>query len=378
MMTINLLSSGGKPMISEFETIPLESIALSSTIIRQAIALSQSANNRWQAYLDALAYLTIEKWLSDRLPHLSPQHTLEDITSSKYLQIRDFILYILAITQSSGDRVEVHRNFINPNFATAQNRNAFIVVVEIQEEIEQAVILGFSHYSQFIEYLQTSECDHDNTYQVPISLFEYEPERLLLYLQHLEPITASQLEPITELPQVKITELILNTGLWLQEKLDEVAQNLSWHLLPAYAPMMRSSDLRSPREELETIVSEVERLHVQVPPSAKAAYQDFQLGDRHLRLYATVWTDSKFSENPEWSLLLVIGSQAINEIPHGVRMRVRDQQQVLVDRRLEANSKDLYLYACVTGNQNEAFTVSISLPSGVMLTLPAFAFYPTL
>jgi hypothetical protein len=57
-------------------------------------------------------------------------------------------------------------------------------------------------------------------------------------------------------------------------------------------------------------------------------------------------------------------------------MRIRDQQQVLVDRRLEPNTSDLYLYACVTGELNEVFTVSISLPSGVMLTLPAFAFYP--
>ena len=377
MMTLNLLSSGGMPMISEFDTIPLEAIALSSTIIRQAIALSQTASNQWQAYLDAIAYLSIEEWLRERLPHFSPQHTLEDITSSNCLQIKDFILYILAITQSSGDRVEVHRNLMNPNLASDLNHNAFIVVVEIQEEIDQAVILGFSHYDQFMEYLHASPCDrYDNTYQVPLSLFEYEPERLLLYLQHLEPVKSPQLNPITELPQVKITELILNTGLWLQDKLDEIAQNLSWHLLPAYAPMMRSSDLRSPKEELETIVSEVERLHVKVPPSAKAAYQDFHLGDRHLRLYATVWADGHLSENSEWSLLLVLGCQAINEIPHGVRMRVRDQQQVLVDRRLEDNSKDPYLYACVTGDQNEFFTVSISLPSGVMLTLPAFAFYP--
>ena len=377
MKTINLLRLGATPMISELEALSLEAIALSSTIIRQAIALSQSANNQWQAYLDAIAYLSIEEWLRDRLPHLSPQHTLEDITSINCLRVKDFTLYLLAITRSSGDVVEIPRNFINSDLASDKNRNAFIVVVEIQEEIDQAVILGFSHYAQFIEYLQVSPCDrYDNTDQVPLSLFEYEPERLLLYLQHLEPVKVSQLKPITELPQVKITELILNTGLWLQEKLDEIAQNLSWHLLPAYAPMMRSSDLRSPKEELETIVSEVERLHVKVPPSAKAAYQDFHLGDRHLRLYATVWADGHLSENPEWSLLLVIGCQASNEIPHGVRMRVRDQQQVLVDRHLDADSTDPYLYACVIGNQNEVFTVSISLPSGVMLTLPAFAFYP--
>ncbi|BBC26954.1 DUF1822 family protein [Pseudanabaena sp. ABRG5-3] len=398
MMTLNLLNTGGKRMLSEFETIPIEAIALSPEIMQQAIALSQNATNQWQTYLDAIAYLTICEWLHERSPNLDFAIDSEDITNHQanlhYLEVNGFTLYVLGTTPISGDMVEIPADILQPQNPISENNhnlsNTFIVIVEIYEEIEQALILGFSRHLQLVKHLADRMVDLkrdrlDDTYQLPLSLFTNEPERLLLYLQNLEPIKTLPIATITELPPVNITELILNTGLWLQEQLDEIAQNLAWHLLPTnyeprYVPVMRSSGLRSPTQELEQIFSEVEQLNVKVPSSARAAYQDFQLGDRHLRLYATVWADGNYSTNleanPEWSLLLVLGCQAIGEIPYGVRMQVRDQQKVLIDRQLDRKSQDLYLYACVTGDRTETFSVSISLPSGVMLTLPAFAFHP--
>ncbi len=388
MMALNLLNTGGKTMLSDFETLPIESIALSSEIIHQAIALSQNASNQWQTYLDAIAYLTICEWLHERSPCLASVKHSGDITNSQanihYLKVNGFTLYVLGKTPASDDLVEIPAEILQPQIPISENNqassNTFIVIVEIYEEIEEALILGFSHHLQLVKHLADLKRDRlENTYQVPLSLFDDQSERLLLYLQHLEPVletvNASQPEAIAELPQVNMTELILNTGLWLQSQLDEIAQTLAWQLLPTWQPNYASA-LRSPATELQTIVSEVARLTVDIPAHARAAYQDFQLGDRHLRLYAAVWANGDRAENPEWSLLLVLGSQSSNEIPYGVRMRIRDQQQVLVDRRLEPNTSDLYLYACVTGEQNEVFTVSISLPSGVMLTLPAFAFYP--
>lgn len=389
MMTLNLLNSGGKTMISELETIPIEAIALSPEIMQQAIAISQNADHQWQTYLDAIAYLTICEWLHERSPNLDS--AFEEITNRQanihYLKVNGFTLYVLGTMPASGD-VEIPADILQPESPISGIKynlnNTFIVIVEIYEEIEQALILGFSPHLQLVKHLADLnvdlKCDRlENTYQVPLSLFDDEPERLLLYLQNLEPIKALPLATITE-SSVNITELILNTGLWFQEQLDEIAQNLAWHLLPAWKPNyglgMRSLGLRSAEMELETIIGELTRLSVQVPSSAKTAYQDFQLGDRHLRLYATVWADGNCSTNPEWSLLLVLGCQAIGEIPYGVRMRVRDQQQVLIDRQLDEPSQDLYLYGCVTGDRAETFSVSISLPSGVMLTLPAFAFHP--
>ncbi len=390
MMTLNLLNSGGQTMISELETIPIEAIALSPEIMQQAIALSQNADRQWQTYLDAIAYLTICEWLRERSPNLDSREITNRQANIHYLEVNGFTLYILGTTPSSGDMVEIPADILQPQSPIRANSpdlsNTFIVIVEIYEEIEQALILGFSHHLQLVKHLANLadliidlKCDRlENTYQVPLSLFDDDPEQLLLYLQNLEPIKAFSLANVTE--SINIPELILNTGLWFQEQLDEIAQNLAWHLLPAWQPNyglgMRSLGLRSSEMELETIINELTHLNVKVPSSAKAAYQDFQLGDRHLRLYATVWADGNCSTNPEWSLLLVLGCQAIGEIPYGVRMRVRDQQKVLIERHLDESSQDLYIYACVTGDRTETFSVSISLPSGVMLTLPAFAFHP--
>ncbi len=395
-MTLNLLNTGGKRMLSEFETIPIEAIALSPEIMQQAIALSQNAANQWQTYLDAIAYLTICEWLHERSPNLDAGDITNRQANLHYLEVNGFTLYVFGTTPASGDMVEIPADILqlqSPVNANHNLSNTFIVIVEIYEEIEQALILGFSRHLQLVKHLAERmvdlKCDRlDDTYQLPLSLFTNEPERLLLYLQNLEPIKTSPIATVTELPPVNITELILNTGLWFQEQLDDIAQNLAWHLLPTWQPNyglgMRSLGLRSSEMELETIINELTHLNVQVPPAAKAAYQDFQLGDRHLRLYATVWatvwSEGNFSTNleanPEWSLLLVLGCQAIGEIPYGVRMQVRDQQKVLIDRQLDRKSQDLYLYACVTGDRTETFSVSISLPSGVMLTLPAFAFHP--
>jgi len=379
-------------MISELETIPIEAIALSPQIMQQAIAISQNADNQWQTYLDAIAYLTICEWLHERSPNLDFGEITNRKANLHYLEVNGFTLYVLGTTPASGYMVEIPADILQPQNPMSENNhnlsNTFIVIVEIYEEIEQALILGFSHHLQLVKHLADLIVDLkrdrlENTYPVPLSLFDDEPEQLLLYLQNLEPIKALQLANVTE-SSVNITELILNTGLWFQEQLDEIAQNLAWHLLPAWQPNyglgMRSLGLRSSEMELETIIDELTRLNVKVPPYAKAAYQDFQLGDRHLRLYATVWADGNCSTNleanPEWSLLLVLGCQAIGDVPYDVRMRVCDQQKVLIDRQLNESSQDLYLYGCVTGDRTETFSVSISLPSGVMLTLPAFAFHP--
>ncbi|MFM7885772.1 MAG: hypothetical protein ACKPCM_03585, partial [Pseudanabaena sp.] len=94
--------------------------------------------------------------------------------------------------------------------------NTFIVIVEIYEEIEQALILGFSRHLQLVKHLVNRKRDrsHDhlknteNNCQVTLSLFHKEPERLLLYLQNLAPIKALTTESILE-SSVNITELIL-------------------------------------------------------------------------------------------------------------------------------------------------------------------------
>jgi len=52
-----------------------------------------------------------------------------------------------------------------------------------------------------------------------------------------------------------LTQPVVHLGCWLWDELDELAQELSWVLLPNIAP---ASAMRSPTEEFEAIVNELQ------------------------------------------------------------------------------------------------------------------------
>ncbi|NJO80791.1 MAG: DUF1822 family protein [Cyanobacteria bacterium RM1_2_2] len=112
-----------------------------------------------------------------------------------------------------------------------------------------------------------------------------------------------------------------------------------------------------------------------MPPTARAAYRDFQVDAVAVRLYALTWDVSPTSTTPEpeWSLLLVLGAQPGTQLPQSITLSVQDDMQLLTQETLQHAP---YLYAQVIGTWNEQFRVTITLPNGASLTLPPFAFNP--
>ncbi|HEY9651206.1 MAG TPA: DUF1822 family protein [Coleofasciculaceae cyanobacterium] len=176
-----------------------------------------------------------------------------------------------------------------------------------------------------------------------------------------------------------LTQPTVNVGRWFNNQLDDFAQGLSWVLLPSVAPAygMRStvSGVRSPGEEFEAIVTQLRQTQVNIPAQASAAYRDLELAAVPLRLYAVTWPLLSDSV-PEWSLLLVLVTRAASSLPSGVRLRVSDQTGVLVERVLETQQQNSYLFTRVVGTWDERFVVTISLGSGIAQTLPPFGFNP--
>lgn len=168
----------------------------------------------------------------------------------------------------------------------------------------------------------------------------------------------------------------MNVGLWLRDQLDAVATELSWVLLPAFT--LAGSPLRSVMEAFQTATAELERNGMAIAPEARAAYRDIRWGTVALRLYATTWAlpRNSLDQSPEWSLLLMLGAQPSTILPAGVQLRVEDPMHVLVDRVLTQESADAYLYARVVGDWHEQFWATITLPNGIIITLPPFAFSP--
>lgn len=316
----------------------------------------------------------------------------------------------------------------------------FYVIVNVKEEYRQVIIKGFIRYDKLTELIAefNLQPNLDWTYSIPSSWLENETERLLLYLRclaataiNLPEIPGDRLDDLAniqaeissllnslESPNVPLWEILnweqlatmitlevaaiaetktedesaltnfdnllqiftrpaLNVGLWLQDKMDELAQNLSWILMPAFATSPAA--LRSNTKEFELIVADLINLGLEIPTHARGAYQKIKLSEQQFNLYAVTWPFLAESNVSEWMLLLILGANYGSTLPIGLKLRVSDSTGILIQRKVGLNSPDSYLYIQIAGAWDERFLVTISLPDretgqNLSVTLPPFTF----
>ncbi|MBD2464381.1 DUF1822 family protein [Oscillatoria sp. FACHB-1407] len=379
------------------EAIALDSISLSQAQIDQAVEQSQTvpADQQWQTYLDALALVGFEQWLSDRAPDLTLQ------ASSNTVTVGDFKLCLLTMGSLTDTVVTLPAGAIDSLETAAQ----LYVLLEVQEEQEQVLVKAILRSDQLRQHQESDGLTLDNgTYALPVEWFATDANDLLLYLRCLEPTalpvggvqvaaqptTTTQslvegsreaVEAMTSTASTLLEGAInagINAGLWLQNQLDAIAQELTWVLLPppaASAMRYRGATTDSPTEQFEQLISELGRVGVEVPSDARGAYRELHWGRVALRLYAVAWTLPTVSENPEWSLLIILGSQSA-DVPTGVRLQIRDQDQLLVERVTTPDAPQSYLYGRVIGNWDEQFWVTVDMANGAVVTFPPFSFNP--
>jgi hypothetical protein len=352
------------------------------------------------------------------------------------LQIGEFKICLISIGSLTDELITLAKAVVDlPEFIPH-----FYVLVEVLEEQGIALVSGFITYQDLLKNRESSnlEPESDWNYQIPISWFDTNPNRLLLYLRCLESeaialptipnrnaIASMQSELTALLPQLScpqrelweiltweqatavlttpeliswlykaqldygktlgeiehqriilsdlfqlLTQPVLNVGRWLWDELDELAQQLSWVLLP----ITQASALRSPTEEFTAIVRQLQQLGLEFPLDARGAYQDLLLAGIPLRLYAVIWHFISQRDKYEWTLLLILGTATGDSIPFNLRLRVSDKTSILVDNGLRQDGNNAYLFARVVGNLDEKFLVNVSLSEGVEITLPPFAF----
>jgi hypothetical protein len=171
----------------------------------------------------------------------------------------------------------------------------------------------------------------------------------------------------------------INVGLWLQERMDRLAREMSWVLLP---PLILEGvavrSLRSPVREIAGVVAQLQSQGIEIPITARSAYQDLLLGDSSLRLYAVTWLTMPAESVPQWFLLLVLTPQFGDRLLPETTMQISDESELLNATTLPLHASDDYIYAAVSGTWSETFSVTLSLANGTFLTLPPFAFDPEL
>ena len=378
-------------LTNDFETFHNDAIALSSSSLQTAANLSELVTTRsqqWQAYFNALALFGFEAWLQDRAPDVRLERDNASIFESKQagaiaatygITVDQFRFCLIPIDSEPSTSISLSRILIE----SAEFRPHFYVLVELYEEQEQAIIKGWLRADNFIARQFELSLSPDWKYEIPLAWFDHDCDDLLLYWRCASP---AMIDLPSRAPEVAsdryswlqlLTQPAINTAQWLQEEWQALLTDLTWVLLPpvASASGLRSSGTtlnRSPLSELETILTAIERTGMRLPSNARAAYQDFELGEYPLRLYAVIGSESSTDGAIAWSLLTILGKATERDLPADLILRISDITGVLVERQLEPQGA--YLFAEVEGTPEERFLVTAALADGTTRSLAPFAF----
>ena len=378
-------------LTNDFETFHNDAIALSSSSLQTAANLSElviTRSQQWQAYFNALALFGFEAWLQDRAPDVRLERDNASIFESKQagaiaatygITVNQFLVCLIPIDSEPSTSISLSRILIE----SAEFRPHFYVLVELYEEQEQAIIKGWLRADNLIARQSELSLSTDWKYEIPLTWFDHDCNDLLLYWRCASP---AMIDLLSRAPKVAsdrhswlqlFTQPAINTAQWLQEEWQTLLTDLTWVLLPpvASASGLRSSGTtlnRSPLSELETILTAIERTGMRLPSNARAAYQDFELGEYPLRLYAVIGSESSTDGAIAWSLLTILGKATERDLPADLILRISDITGVLVERQLEPQGA--YLFAEVEGTPEERFLVTAALADGTTRSLAPFAF----
>ena len=356
-----------------------DAVPLSPEAVDWAIHISHflpEGTDPWPTYLRSLALKGVQTWLEGGdgglSVHLNDHRPPDDTTS---LGVNDFRVGVAVQGSLTTPAVTLTRAAI-----LGPTPIHLWIWVEVQEELETVHIRGGLRADQVATHIQGAAT---GAVTVPLSAFTVPPDRILLYLRHLEPAhllapstaTAAAIAPDAEASTaltLPLSQTVLNVGKWLNNQLDAVAEQFAWTLL---APLTPAMAMRSPAQELEVILTEVEPLGLTVPPRARAGYTEQAIAGIPLRIYALTWSLVEAS-GPEWSLTLFVGPIPNETLPPGLELRIRDSEGVIAHQQFTTATAATYLYGQVFGRWDETFWVDLSLPGSPALSLPAFGFDP--
>ncbi|MEM8502483.1 MAG: DUF1822 family protein [Cyanobacteria bacterium P01_D01_bin.1] len=360
--------------------------------IEQATAIEQ--DREWDALLKALAIAGFEQWLAEGAASLSVSHmslAAGPLGQTVSLMVGNYRLCILAMGGLGDDHVEL---FLDNSADSLDGAIAHLyVIVEVQEEVNQVSILSGLRRDQLLQSVGIKRLQQARTnaepLQVPISHFDVEPEQILLYLNCLEPVAVTSNETVEEdileiaaettmqtnvvstavgEGKIATAENIVDTAAWLRNQLDKALEQLRWVLLPPISVAMRPV-----RDAVDTVLEKLASQGIRLPEAARGVGGPISIGACICQMYAWVWS-VETADEPEWTLLLLLGPQVGEILPEGIQLRVSDHTEVLALEVLAQASSEAYLYTQVQGAQQEQFKVSVILPDGMEITLPVFGF----
>ncbi|NJP10963.1 MAG: DUF1822 family protein [Leptolyngbyaceae cyanobacterium RU_5_1] len=213
-----------------------EQIWLEPEHIEQAKAISDRSSpeaQQWQAYLNALALLGFEQWLSDRLPEYAITRSPKPIESVCYLEVNGFTVCLIAVEHVLDETVRIPQAVVEQSAFTAH----FYVLQEASDEQELVTLRGFCRYDELIDYRDRYNCQiQDGCYLLPLGFLDAEPNHLLFYCRFLQPasivLSTSDSATATDCFLGAITQTTIQLTQWLQGTFDQNWQAIDQFINP--------------------------------------------------------------------------------------------------------------------------------------------------
>lgn len=346
----------------DFVDLSPDDVELSPTQIDAAIQSSQSVDDptqQWQAYLNLLAREAVMQWLGDRVPEKHSRNQSTNFEIGTQIEITGFKLDILALGSVTEAELLLPADWLQSPALAAH----FYIVVEVLEDLELARIYGFMARDRLLSQNPLLRRAH---YTLALNRCDRDLNTLLLYLRCLDPHTIP-------LPQPPI-----NVAAWLQNRVDAIADELTWTLLPLFDPNLKGvvPGMRSSGTQLHDILQQIQQNNAPITHTAHTAFQDIAPNSADLRLYAVIWAETPPELASEWNLILILGTPSGENLPDRTRFTIRDDNEILLEEITESPCREPYLYVHIIGELHESFTVELAIADGTSLTLPPFVFNP--
>ena len=348
-----------------FTPLTPHTIALSEASTTWAAEVCRQINDpdeQWFTFLNALAVSGVEQWLEESKAKAGDSYTYKVSTkTATTLQVGQYRLYIAPMGELRDNQVTI------PAIAN-ETPNHLYLLVDVNEEASQVSLVGGLRHDQLQESVQENQ-----DYIISTEQFSITPERLLLYLNCLDAsalVAAGLADTVSQLTETIATGVI-NAGKWLQNQLDDVAQQLAWELLsPSPVPSFRQTAPTA--ANIAELTDELASLGIDIPQTARGAYTTLTIDSKTYRFAALTW-QLMDSDQPEWSLSFLLGTSG-EPLPEGLTLQVSDEQQILTTKTISPGEATAYIYTQVIGTLDEKFSGEIRLPSGEQIPLPQFEF----
>ncbi len=153
---------------------------------------SNHEDKQWENHLNSLAFVAFKDWVEEKLSTYGLSLDIKITEDGYYLSVGKFNYFLIAVEHLLDEVVNISKNIINSSTIKAD----FYVLVEVLEEEEEVVIKGFLNHENLYDYCNqiTLQSSNNDYYQVPLSIFDSEPNHLLLCHQFAEVVSLSTVE----------------------------------------------------------------------------------------------------------------------------------------------------------------------------------------